>query len=363
MRIKYSFSYFLMPVLTFLLILLPSTVISQEAKTTCAENLSNALALFDRGQVEQVPDILYNCMKSGFTREEQLTAYKLLIQSYLIEDKLVLADSTMLEFLKKNPEYELSPTDHSSFVFLYNNFKVEPVIQVSVHLGTNLPFITFIDPHSALGKPGPSSYNSIALNLYGSLEAKFKLSKKLELNIETGYSQVKFTNVEEILGLDDTPFGITTYIETQQRIELPLTATYDFKSFGKFTLYGRFGLGSALTLAATANAEHKPSYLRGGGVNRTGKDVSRIDSRIKMDLFTQAGAGIKLKTRGGYIIAELRSNTGFMNQTVRGSEKAAGVVEELDNFYFYADDDFNVNTLNFTVGYTQIFYKPSKRKE
>jgi hypothetical protein len=302
-------------------------------------------------------------MKSGFTREEQLTAYKLLLQSYLIEDKLVLADSTMLEFLRKNPEYELSPTDHSSFIFLYNSFKVKPVIQISVHLGTNLPFITFIDPQSALGIPGSNSYSSSALNLYGSFEAKFELSDKLQLNFEAGYSQLKFTNVREVLGIENTAFGITTYNETQQRIELPLTATYDFKNFGKFTLYGRFGLGSALTLAATANAEHKPTYILGGGVNRTGKDVSRIDSRIKMDLFAQAGAGIKLKTRGGYILAELRSDIGFRNQTVRGSEKAVGVVEELGNFYFYADDDFNVNTLNFTVGYTQIFYKPSKRKE
>jgi len=36
---------------------------------------------------------------------------------------------------------------------------------------------------------------------------------------------------------------------------------------------------------------------------------------------------------------------------------------QLGYHYFYEDDDFHVNSLNFSIGYTQIFYKPSKRKE
>jgi hypothetical protein len=83
-----------------------------------------------------------------------------------------------------------------------------------------------------------------------------------------------------------------------------------------------------------------------------------------MDLFTQAGAGIKFKTRGGFIIAEVRSDIGILNQTVK--EKVPTLEnssEELRYYYKYEDDDFHLNSLNFTVGYTQIFYKPSKRKE
>jgi hypothetical protein len=96
-------------------VLLPVSVYSQKTGS-CAEKLESAQSLFDRGQVLQVPSMLQECMKSGFNREESLAAYKLLIQSYLFEDKLELADSTMLAFLKKNPEYKVSPTDHSSFV-------------------------------------------------------------------------------------------------------------------------------------------------------------------------------------------------------------------------------------------------------
>lgn len=352
MRNRYSYPVICRTLLLVIFGLMPLILFSQET-TTCAENLKNAQTLFDNGQVEQVPGMLSECLKSGFNREEELTAYKLLIQTYLFEDKNELADSVMLAFLKKNPEYELSPTDHSSFVFLFNKFNVKPVIQISVHLGTNLPFITFIDQKSVAGIPGEGVYKSKALNLYASLEAKIKIAEKLELNIEGGYSQIKFTNIEDFMR-----FGETTYDETQQRIEVPLSITYDIKNFGKFTPYGRFGIGSAFTLDSKALAEFNPTD-ENNHVDRSGTSIDRNDSRINIDLFVQIGAGIKLKTRGGYILAELRSNAGALNQTVRGGASP----EQLGFYYFYKDDDFHVNSLNFSIGYTQIFYKPSKRKE
>ena len=77
-----------------------------------------------------------------------------------------------------------------------------------------------------------------------------------------------------------------------------------------------------------------------------------------IDLFGQAGAGLKFKTTLGYLNLEVRSNFGLLNQTVRGGASAEALRWE----YKYVDDDFNLNNLNLTLGYTQIFYKPSKRK-
>jgi hypothetical protein len=338
------------------MLFLPVFGYSQEAGS-CAEKLKTAQSLFEKGQVEQVAGMIKECMESGFNREESLSAYKLLIQTYLFEDKLEKADSAMLDFLKKNPEYQLSPTDHSSFVHLFNNFKVKPVVQISVHLGTNMPFLTFIEPVSAASLPGKSVYSSKALNLYTSIEASFELSKKLELNFEAGYSQLAFTNVADFMGI-----GNTNYTETQQRLELPLTLTYNITSFGKFTPYGRLGFGPALTLSSTAATSFIPTDFN--GTTSSGTDLDRKDSRISMDLFAQIGAGIKFKTRGGFMFAEVRSNIGILNQTIRGGLAAeTPSSEELRYFYKYVDDNFNLNAANFSIGYTQIFYKPSKRKE
>ena len=345
---------------TGLLLVIPFSGYSQEAGS-CAEKLKNAQALFARGQVEQVPSMLSECLKSGFTREEYLDAYKLLIQSYLFEDKLEKADSAMLEFLKKNPEYELSPTDHSSFVHLFGNFIVKPVIQVSFHFGTNIPFLTLITDHSVSGVPGASKHTSELVNLFASLEAKFELNKKMEINFEPGYSQLSFTNVDDYNNIiNDVVFkiGETTYTESQKRIELPVSVTYNFKRFGKFTPYGRLGFGPAFTLNGTAIADYKPTAPN--ETPRTGSEINREASRISLDVFTQAGAGVKYKTRGGYLFAELRSNFGFFNQVI--SAGSSPEEQELSRVYYYKDDDFNLNAVNFSVGYTQIFYKPSKRK-
>jgi hypothetical protein len=191
------------------------------------------------------------------------------------------------------------------------------------------------------------------MNLYISLEAKFKVNDKLEVNIEPGFSQLSFTKTEKMLGV-----GTTTYNESLKRLEFPVSATYNFKTFGKFTLYGRLGTGPAISLGTTATSDVSPTDLN--GTSHTGSDVAKDVSRISVDLFGQAGAGIKLKTRGGFIFSELRTNLGFFNQT-----KNAGLSpeeQELGWYYYYADDEFNLNAMNFTLGYTQIFYKPSTKR-
>ena len=346
-------SYVRIPMLC--IIILGTFSVSGYSQNTgsCAEKLANAQTLFEKGQVDQVPAMLYDCMKSGFNREESLTAYKLLIQSYLFDDKLEIADSTMLAFLKRNPEYQISPTDHSSFVNLFNNFRVKPVIQIAIHLGTNLPFITFIDQKSVDSEFGMSRYNTNALNLYISVEAKIELNKKLEINAEAGFSKLSFSNIGNFMG-----FGETDYSESQKRIEIPLSATYNPKSFGKLTPYVRLGFGPALTIGSTAKATFNPTDIN-NFESRKGSDIDRKDSRIVLDIFTQVGAGIKFKTPGGYLFSEVRSTFGILNQTIDGGETTS----ELIWHYFYKDNDFHINSLNFSVGYIQLFYKPSKRKE
>jgi hypothetical protein len=329
----------------------PLIVLPQETGS-CAENLRNAQSLFDRGQVEKVPEMLRECLRSGFKQEEELAAYKLIIQTFLFQDKNEEADSAMLAFLKKYPEYQLSPTDHSSFVHLYSNFNVMPVVQIVIHIGTSIPFMTFVNPKSVSGEKKPGEYKSGALNPFVSLEAKFALNSKLDVNIEAGYSQLSYTNSENLFD-----FAQVSYSEIQHRLVIPVTATYNVVTFNKFTAYARAGAGPAFNLFTKAQ---KVSYNDNGPINfqeQTASDIDREDSRIKMDLFGQAGVGVKYKIPKGYLSFEIRANLGVYNQIQRKGASADQLMG-----YRYIDDDFNMNDLNFSFGYTQIFYKPSKRK-
>lgn len=331
-------------------VFLNNRILAQDT-LNCAIKLQNAQTMYDNGLVGQIPDLLKDCLVTGFSKEEELAAYKLIIMSYLFNDNLSMADSAMLGFLKKNPEYEISPTDHTSFIYLYNKFEIKPVIQLGGHFGTNMPFLNNITSFSLSGSPSEITYSSRAVNLFLSLEAKFKLTNKLDLSIEPGYSQLSFTRVEQFYIFEEI-----TYTESQQRIEIPVSLTYDFKRFGNFSLFGRMGLGAAINLKLMAEVSSNATDLNNPD-NFTGEDVNRKDSRIKTDVFAQIGTGIKYKIPHGFISAEVRANFGFKNQTVRGGASA----EALSSWNNYIDDYFNLNTMNFNIGYIYVFYKPLKK--
>lgn len=331
-----------------ILFFLPVAVFSQEAGS-CAENLKNTQTLFEKGQIDQIPVMLSECMKSGFTNEEEITASKLIIQTYLLQDSPELADSAMLRFLQRNPEYQLSSTDHSSFVYLFNTYWVKPVLQIGIHIGTNKPFINVLKSQGISPTPIAGVYNTSALNFFASVEAKIALTNKFDLNAEIGFSQLSFTNIEEI-----SDFGKTTYEEKQQRIELPVSITYNVFSYKKITPYLRLGFGPSFILSAGCS----PLFESDIEPERSVADLSRNDSRLLLDFFCQGGLGFKYKISGGYINFETRFNYGVRNQTVRNGS-SSGV---LDFDYLYTDDDFCIHALNFSFGYTYILYKPQKIK-
>jgi hypothetical protein len=343
-------------IVIIIILLIPginSFVLHAQEPATCAEKLQTAQTLFEKGQVHQVPSLISGCLESGFTREESMEAFKLIIQSYLFEENLGKADSAMLAFLKKYPEYKLSPTDHSSFVGLFNNYISKIVIQVSVHLGTNMPFVMVTVPRTHLSG-AKKEYSSGALNLFGALEAKYKLNDRIELTGELGYSQISFTSTET------TDFAVSTFAEKYTRLEIPLGASYEIAKWGPFTPYARLAVVPALNLKSTATGTWEPTD-KNNPYDRSGKDLDLAPNRIFMDVFAQAGGGIKFKIPKGYFFAEVRANFGTRNQTVFKGYNSDDA--ESDWYYMHADDDFRINALNFNLGYTYIFYKPVRREE
>jgi len=114
-----------------------SLVAQDESANECAFTLIEAQDLFAQGDLEEIPTKLADCINDGFTKEERLQAYKLIIQSFLFQDKIKESDSVMLQFLKKNHEYEIVPTDPMEFQYLYNSFRTEPIFSIVPFFGAN----------------------------------------------------------------------------------------------------------------------------------------------------------------------------------------------------------------------------------
>jgi hypothetical protein len=338
--------------LLIFLTVLGSQVIAQQAQS-CAEKLELAQTSFETGKLGVIPSLLTGCLKSGFKKEEELSAFKLLIQTYLLNDKVDQADSAMYAFLKRNPEYKTSSTDHSSFVYLYNNFEVKPLLSMSFHGGTNIPFLTFVDRNQLSGFPVKPSYSTNVANIFIAAGATMRLSEKMELGFEAGFSSFKFSYTDQSFG-----FQNISYQESHQRLEIPVTIGYDIKSLGKYTLYAKAGPGIAINLATSVDISDNMTDINNPN-DRTGETLNRKDSRAVIDAIGQVTAGMKYKITKGFLFAEVRSSFGILNQSIAG-----GSTQETGEwFYAWRDPGFRMNTFNINIGYTYIFYKPSKRKE
>ena len=104
----------------FILVFFISTLYAQRS---CLNTLREAKELYEQGLIDEIPDLLADCMESGFTRSQRIEAYKLIILAYLFDDDQFTAEKMMDEFLRKFPEYEIMPNDPVEFVYLLESYK------------------------------------------------------------------------------------------------------------------------------------------------------------------------------------------------------------------------------------------------
>ena len=71
---------------------------AQDEENNCFLSLKEAEKLYDQGKLELVYPTLSNCLNDGFTKEEKVQAYRLLVLTYLFDDKTQKAEQNM-EFL------------------------------------------------------------------------------------------------------------------------------------------------------------------------------------------------------------------------------------------------------------------------
>ncbi|HUS85954.1 MAG TPA: outer membrane beta-barrel protein [Bacteroidales bacterium] len=314
----------------------------------CAVKLREAENSFNQGRVEEVPGLLESCLESGFTREEELSAYKLIIRSYLFDDKTDLAEQTMLEFLKKRPEYEISPTDNADFIYLLSQYRIKPVIQVGLHGGMNFSYTMGKTRQSVSGDPLGSEYNYDNGTILLGGNIRYPFNEKIEVGIEINYTETAFRYSEEFLY-----YGLVQYFEKQRRVETPVNVYYSPWHLGGFIPFFKGGFGAAIILSTDARSIFSNIDLNNPFEN-SGVNENRDDHRIRTDYMLTAGFGCKYKLPSSYIFVDVSTKLGLQNQAI------PGIPTNQELYYLYTDDKFHLNSLNISMGYIYIFYKPQK---
>ena len=325
----------------------------QAQEEDCAFKLREAQQLYDNGKIETVPELLQPCIQRGFTQEERLQAFKLIIMCEIYDDDEVNAHAEMLSFLKRYPEYELSPTDPAEFRFIFQQYRTRPMLDLGLIVGANMSHGLIVQPFSPfnLNEEKPK-YTSNGFGIQAGALINFYITSQIEICLEPMYAQSKMQLVYEngaIPGFEDDAGDLTPdHFENQSYLYIPLTATYEM-AFGNFRPYAR--LGGMLGLMLTDKTSTSQGIFQG-------PDEDNMENRKPLNYWVVGGLGAKYKLSKGYFYLDARYNFGLNRYLSSGDDR---YTQENHNWiYMYQDSDFRVNSTMVSFGYVRSFYNPKR---
>ncbi len=327
------------------------------AQDDCLKSFQRARKLYDQGMINEIPEILAPCIESGFTRAQKIEAYKLIILAYLFDDAQYEAEKTMLEFLKKYPEYEIMPNDPVEFVYLFESYKTKAIISMGLTFGPNLSNARIIEPYVAGDITKTSSANSTGAGFQIGFNFNRYLSNQIFVDMGVSYmkSQYSFTDdIKHSYKGDEQQFS-NTFNENISRLNIPLTVAFEIYK----PRYVDWYLSGGLSYASISKVTGIPGKTTGEDMTaETGADITITDFREKILYSGILGTGIKYKVPRGFLICDIRYYIG-LNNIINPENRYR--IDNLWSVYYYVDDDYSLNSFTVSVGYYFSFYQPKKQ--
>jgi hypothetical protein len=323
------------------------------AQNDCSAKIKEAQRYYDQGMIDEIPNMLASCMADGFTRTQKIEGYKLIIMSYLFDENQFEAEKTMLEFLKKYPEYEIMPNDPVEFVYLFESYRTASVFSFGLIGGFNFTDPRIIEPFTTFDMNEATLTNTIKPGFQVGVGVERYMSRKFLLNIEAFFSlnQYEFTDDRQ----DALSVSIVTFREKLYTVEIPVTISYEF-AVKKTHFIARAGLSAAKITGVTGEPSRKyfpdlPAI--------PGTDMDIADYRKQMLYSGIVGVGLRYKVPRGIVSIDVRAKMGINNIVI---DKKRWDNDLLLNQYHYLDDDFSLNMLSVSIGYYFSFYSPRKQR-
>ncbi len=346
----------------------------------CSEILGQAEDEYQIGHLYAIPAILEGCLKSGFSKEEKIKAYRLLTLSYLYTDQPDKADISYLNLLKLSPEFEPNAlTDPIELFYLHDNFITTPFFSLYlVRIGSNRsqPKITQNFNIDGLGSEASLFFiqnegetiirdyqhnykSSWGFNIGTGIEYGF--SQRYSIGMDINLTYQRYSSNENLLG------GIarTGFSEGQWWIDLPLYFKYNFPD-SKYKPYFLTGFQTHY-LINTSSSDLRSVWQQDQTDIPQEEFVDFSDQRRDINFSLLVGAGAKYKVGINYLAFEVRYHYGLINLSINDQRFAdtSSARDPNTNLMYSAlhvDNAFFMNSLNFTVSYIKPIYKPRKKK-
>ena len=339
----------------FFIFLISLNLISYGQKS-CLNTLREAKELYEQGLIDEIPELLHDCMVSGFTRTQRIEAYKLIILAYLFDDDQFAAEKMMDEFLKKFPEYEIMPNDPVEFVYLLESYKTSSVYSLNLIFGPTFSNRRIMEHYSTMNIGQTEAFDKTGTGFQIGLGASMNLWKDINGNIGCIYSINNYSSIEETSNLSSSqgsPFAELTAEERVTLITFPLTFTYSFGK-GNLNYFARLGGSVGLLNKASLTLSREQPEIE--TVSETFSNID--DKRTNIYYATIIGAGLEYKIPRGFLVLDIRYQLGMNDMSI--GERF--YPSRFSSRYFYIDDDFKLDYVSISVGYHFSIYQSKKNR-
>jgi len=344
-------------IIFILLLSLNSAIYAQKS---CLNTLREAKELYEQGLIDEIPDLLADCMESGFTRAQRVEAYKLIILAYLFDDDQFAAEKMMDEFLKKFPEYEIMPSDPVEFVYLLESYKTSSFYSINLIFGPTFSNRRITESYSAMDNSLTEFSDRIGTGFQIGFGVSRNLWKDVNGNIGVIYSINNYsyggitTAQLELEGqpVEELNFADLPAEERMTIVSVPLSLTYSFGK-GNLNYVGRIG-GSFgfMTAASISPARSQPEF------ETISETVDIKDRRNNLYYAGILGAGLEYKIPRGFLVLDIRYQVGLQDMTIGNRYNSPRLIGR----YFHIDDDYRLDYVSISVGYHFSIYQSKKNR-
>ena len=325
--------------------------------------------------------------EKGYTREEKIRALKLITKVYIFMDNEPKSDEYMIKLLRADKEHNLDPkVDPAELYDLYRKFRSQPIFRIGLRVGVNKSYPNIINTFGT-GNTGIVSkiYNGVGespneASVNGGSGTGFFINamaeRYLDWGLEVGLG-LEFRNSQysvdnyitygdslQVNGISEiAQFAVLSTMVTHQQsfFRVPLLLRYNFKydSDNSFVPYIAAGASYDYLLDA--------KYLEG---NRTGGTEYKFDSDLSLkdlDLIAKnnfsvfACLGLKMRVKTHFLTLEAKFNKALLNYINPNNRWSNNPLSTYD--LAFVEDDFSLDMLSFSFGYTYSIYNPQKLKE
>ena len=376
-------------VATFFLLFFLTFFVSAQ---TWTQKLLIAERDYDAGRLVNIVDNISGGFEkslgeNGYTREEKIRALKLITKVYIFMDNESKSDEYMIKLLRADKEHDLDPkVDPAELYDLYRKFRSQPIFRIGLRVGVNKSYPNIINTfgtgntgivskiYNGVGEsPNEASVNGgSGTGFFINAMAERYLNWGLEvgLGLEFRNSQYSVDNYItygdslQVNGIAEiAQFAVLSTMVTHQQsfFRVPLLLRYNFKydSDNSFVPYIAAGASYDYLLDA--------KYLDG---NRTGGTEYKFDSDLSLkdlDLIAKnnfsvfACLGLKMRVKTHFLTLEAKFNKALLNYINPNNRWSNNPLSTYD--LAFVEDDFSLDMLSFSFGYTYSIYNPQKLKE